>query len=150
MPSLAGSELAKLRGEPLPDGLPAIDVAHCRRVLEAIREAVRAGELTSCHDVAEGGFLVAVAEACLAGDRGATRDGPPSDAFDDAILFGEDSCGFIVSGPREALDRLAERIPLDVFGTVGGDALELDAAAGLRWTLDELRTAHAALAPLFP
>ncbi len=65
----------------------------------------------------------------------------------DEILFGEDSCGFVVSGDREALERLAEQIPLDIFGTVGGDALVLGEE---RWTLDELREAHGALAPLFP
>jgi phosphoribosylformylglycinamidine synthase len=75
---------------------------------------------------------------------------PRQGGVDDALLFGEEPCGFIVSGPREALDRLAERIPLDVFGTVGGDALVVDDEAGLRWTLDELRTARASLAPLFP
>ncbi len=148
-PSLAASELAKLRGEALPDGLPAADLDHCRRVLGAIREAVRAGELSSCHDVAEGGFLVAVAEACLAGGRGASlHAAAPEGEWDDALLFGEGPCGFVVSGAREALDRLAERIPLDVFGTVGGEALEL--GDGMRWSLAELREAHRALAPLFP
>jgi phosphoribosylformylglycinamidine synthase subunit PurL len=147
MPSLAASELAKLRGEPLPDGLPEIDLDHCVRVLDAIRDAVRAGDLTSCHDVAEGGWLVANAEACLLGGIGARlMEGdtgePPLE-----ILFGEDACGFVVSGPRVALERLGEKIPLDIFGTVGGDALEL---GSYRWTLDELRAANGALAPLFP
>src|SRR6478672_5984696 len=32
-PNLAGSELAKLRGEPLPDGLPEVDVALVRKTL---------------------------------------------------------------------------------------------------------------------
>ncbi|HEV8153880.1 MAG TPA: phosphoribosylformylglycinamidine synthase subunit PurL [Solirubrobacteraceae bacterium] len=149
MPSLAASELAKLRGEPLPDGLPAIDLEHCVAVLGAIREAVRGGDLASCHDVAEGGFLVALAEACLLGGLGATMD--PAFAgtaqAPDEILFGEDACGFLVSGERAALERLARRVPLDVFGTVGGEALELGAD---RWTLDELRAAHGALAGLFP
>jgi phosphoribosylformylglycinamidine synthase len=150
-PSLAGSELAKLRGEPLPDALPAIDMDHCVGVLAAIRDAVRAGELSSCHDIAEGGFLVALAEACLAGGRGASLHAPwPPEEREDRLLFGEEPGGFIVSGPREALERLAERIPLDVFGTVGGDTLELGGAPELRWTLDELREAHAGLAPLFP
>ena len=66
-------------------------------------------------------------------------------------LFGERPGGFVVSGPREALDRLGEQIPVDVFGTVGGDAL--DVAIGSlreRWALAELREASSALAPLFP
>ncbi|HSD80829.1 MAG TPA: AIR synthase-related protein, partial [Solirubrobacteraceae bacterium] len=147
-PSPAASELAKLRGEPLPDGLPPVDLEHCTRVLDAVRSAGRAGELSSCHDVAEGGLLVAAAEACLLGGIGAVlRDG--AGALTEDALFGEDACGFVVSGPRAALERLGERIPVDVLGTVGGDALELR-GAGQRWTLDELRTAHRALAPLFP
>src|SRR4051794_24052202 len=122
--SLAASELSKLRGEALPDGLPPIDVAHVVGVLDAVRDAVRDGELSSVHDIAEGGFLVAVAESCLAGGRGAALDlGDTGDVW--TTLFGERSGGFVVSGPREALERLGERVPLDALGTVGGDRLEI-------------------------
>jgi phosphoribosylformylglycinamidine synthase len=149
-PSLAASELAKLWGEPLPDGLPAVDLGAARDVLEAVREAVRAGALSSCHDIAEGGFLVAVAESCLAGGVGATLDlGPSDDPW--RHLFGERAVGFVVSGPVEALDALAQDVPLDVFGTVGGDALALTIAGETsHWTLAELGHAHAALARFFP
>ena len=149
-PSLAASELAKLWGEPLPDGLPAVDLGQARAVLEAVRDAVRAGTLSSCHDVAEGGFLVAVAECCLAGDLGATLDlGPSDDPW--CHLFGERPAGFVLSGPRDALEALAGVVPLDVFGTVGGDAVEVTIAGETsRWALPELRQAHAALARLFP
>jgi phosphoribosylformylglycinamidine synthase len=145
-PSLAGSELAKLRGEALPDGLPAYDLDHCARVLDAVRDAVRTGDLASCHDVAEGGYLVAVAEACLYGDIGVRMDWGDT-PFGDELLFGEDACGFIVSGEPAALDALGERIPLGVFGTVGGDAID---TGSVSWTLQELRAAHGALASLFP
>ena len=144
-PHLPGSELAKLRGEALPDGLPEVDVAAVRAAQEAVRDAVRAGELSSAHDVAEGGFLVAVAECCLAGDVGATLE-TPSDA-DDASLFGEGPGGFVVSGGEDALRRLGERVEVEVVGRVGGDALE---AGGFTVALAELREAHGALAPLFP
>jgi phosphoribosylformylglycinamidine synthase subunit PurL len=149
-PSLAASELAKLWGEPLPDCLPAIELDHARGVLEAVRDAVRAGTLSSCHDVAEGGFLVAVAECCLAGDVGAALDlGPSEDPW--CHLFGERPAGFVLSGPRDALDALADVLALDVLGAVGGDALELTIAGETsRWALDELREAHGALARFFP
>ncbi len=149
-PSLAGGELAKLWGEPLPDGLPSVDLAHARSVLEAVRGAVRGGALSSCHDIAEGGFLVALAECCVAGGVGAALDlGPSEDPW--SALFGERPVGFVVSGPREALDALAQAVPLDVFGTVGGDALELTVAGETsRWDLAELRQAHAALGRFFP
>jgi phosphoribosylformylglycinamidine (FGAM) synthase-like enzyme len=115
-----------------------------------VRDAVRAGALTSCHDVAEGGLLVAVAECCLAGGMGAVLDlGPVDDPL--ARLFGEGPGGFVVSGSREALDALAERVPVAVLGEVGGDALTLRLAdAELSIALDELRGAHAALERLFP
>jgi phosphoribosylformylglycinamidine synthase len=149
-PSLAGGELAKLWGEPLPDGLPAADLAHARGILEAVRDAVRAGALSSCHDVAEGGLLVALAECCLAGGVGAALDlGPSDDPW--CHLFGERPVGFVVSGPRDALDALAQAVPLDVFGTVGGDALEVAVAGETsRWALAELREAHGALGRFFP
>jgi phosphoribosylformylglycinamidine synthase len=149
-PSLGAGELAKLRGEPLPDALLEVDLARERAVLEAVRDAVRAGAVISCHDVAEGGFLVAVAEACLAGGLGAALDlGASDDPW--CHLFGERPGGFVVSGPREALEDLGRRIPLDVFGTVGGDALEVAVGdARERWRLAELREAHGALARLFP
>jgi hypothetical protein len=63
------------------------------------------------------------------------------------VLFGEDACGFVVSGTREALERLGKRIPVDIFGTVGGDELQVGPH---RWSLEDLRSAHRALAPLFP
>ncbi len=53
-PSLAASELAKLHGRPLPDGLAEIDLDAVLAAQAAVREAVRAGVLSSAHDVAEG------------------------------------------------------------------------------------------------
>jgi phosphoribosylformylglycinamidine synthase II len=148
---LPGSELAKLRGEELPDGLPAVDVAALRAAHEAIREAVRAGALSSAHDVAEGGLLVAIAEACLAGDIGvALRIGATDDL--ERTLFGEaPGAGFVVSGSHEALRDLGELVEVDALGTVGGDALDVTSGdTRIVATLDELRTAHGALAALFP
>jgi phosphoribosylformylglycinamidine synthase len=148
--SLAASELSKLRGEALPDGLPEIDVAQVVGVLDAVRAAVRAGELSSAHDIAEGGLLVAVAESCLAGGRGAALDlGDAEDVW--TSLFGERSGGFVVSGPREVLERLGTSVPVSVLGTVGGDRLDIAISSlSESWPLAELQDANGALAPLFP
>jgi phosphoribosylformylglycinamidine synthase II len=70
-PSLEASELAKLLGWPLPDGLQAVDIAVVAATHAAVRHAVRAGSLSSAHDVAEGGLAVALAECCLEGGIGA-------------------------------------------------------------------------------
>ncbi|WP_354700015.1 Phosphoribosylformylglycinamidine synthase subunit PurL [Paraconexibacter sp. AEG42_29] len=150
-PSLAASELAKLRGEALPDGLPAVDIDHVMATQAVIRDAVRSGALASAHDIAEGGFAVAVTEACLAGGLGATlKLGDTDDPF--TRLFGEAPGGFVVSGPADALQALAtDGVPVHVLGEVGGEVLTLAVGDDLVTVpLEQLTAAHAALAPLFP
>jgi phosphoribosylformylglycinamidine synthase II len=150
VPSLVASELAKLHGEALPDGLPEIDVDAVRESQIAVREAVCAGELASAHDVAEGGVAVALAECCLAGNLGADIE-LGEDLGMQTALFGEGPGGFVVSGGEDALRALGERTPVRTIGTVGGDALRisLPAEATLSTTLAELKDAHGALAELF-
>ncbi|MEA2144086.1 MAG: phosphoribosylformylglycinamidine synthase subunit PurL, partial [Solirubrobacteraceae bacterium] len=156
-PQLPGSEVAKLRGEALPVGLPPVDIAALRAAQEAIRAGVRDGSLSSAHDIAEGGLAVAVAESCLAGGLGATIEvSALADAGADAeeldrILFGESpGSGFVVSGSADAVARLGEQVALMVLGAVGGEALEVVAGPiEVVASLEDLRTAHGALAPLF-
>ena len=149
-PSLAASELAKLQGEPLPDGLAEIDLDAVLAAHAAVREAVRTGALSSAHDIAEGGLAVALAECCLAGAVG-TKIALPAATDTLAQLFGEGPGGFVVSGPGEALAELAAQAPLQTLGTVEGDALTIATDAGtLSATLAELAEAHGALAELFP
>jgi phosphoribosylformylglycinamidine synthase II len=149
-PSLAASELHKLRGEPLPHELPEIDLQTVLAAQAAVRAAVRAGALSSAHDIAEGGLAVALAECCLAGPVGA-KITLPAAADTLAQLFGEGPGGFVVSGSREGLATLAAHTPLMLLGTVEGEALAITiAAVTLRATLAELTEAHGALAELFP
>jgi phosphoribosylformylglycinamidine synthase len=72
-PSLAGSELEKLRGV-LSDGLPAVDLGTHAHALAVIREAVRSGLVVAAHDVAEGGLAVALAEMAIPGRVGVRAD----------------------------------------------------------------------------
>ncbi len=152
-PSLAASELAKLRGEALPDGLPEIDIEAIRATQLAVRDAVRAGALASAHDIAEGGLAVALAECCLAGGLGAAvvvdaallAASTPEDA-----LFGEASGGFIVSGGASALSELEAHVPLQRLGRVQDGGLSITAAeVRIEIAMAELAEAHAALAELF-
>ncbi len=149
-PSLAASELAKLHGQSLPDGLAEIDLDAVLAAQATVRDAVRAGALSSVHDITEGGLAVALAECCLAGAVGAKVTLPTTtDPF--TQLFGEGPGGFIVSGPGEALGELAVQTPLQMLGTVGGNELMIATDAGmLSTTLTELAEAHGALAELFP
>jgi phosphoribosylformylglycinamidine synthase II len=170
-PLLPASELAKLRGEQLPDGLPAVDVGAVARAQAAIREAVRAGAVSSAHDIAEGGLGVALAECCLGGELGAHvslgvgsfgaevagatgSEGnwsgiSPATA---AALFGEGSGGFVVSGDEHALRGLQEQTSVQVVGRVGGETLCIEIhsdGVAIELTLAELARAHGALRELF-
>jgi phosphoribosylformylglycinamidine (FGAM) synthase-like enzyme len=155
-PHLDASELAKLWGWELPDGLPPIDIDEVAAAQAAVRDAVRAGALSSAHDIAEGGLAVALAECCLGGGLGA-RVALPADLFgaepagatgreadwsgssaESAVapaiaiagmLFGEGAGGFLLSGGERELLALGERTRVRVVGSVGGQALRIDCPA---------------------
>jgi phosphoribosylformylglycinamidine (FGAM) synthase-like enzyme len=148
VPSLQASELAKLRGEPLPDGLPGFELDAVVVAQGAVRDAVRAGACSSVHDIAEGGLAVALAECCLAGEIGAQVEVDGS--FWEA-MFGEGPGGFVVSGPVQALRDLGEKTAVQLIGTVGGEALRIahPGKETVNATLAELKEVHGALAELF-
>ena len=173
-PSLAASELSKLRGQALPDGLPEIDLGAVRAAQAAVRDAVRAGELSSAHDIAEGGLAIALAECCLAGAVGAEvdlgddfweaislaapgrRSVSPASALVAAALFGEASGGFVVSGGGDALRELGAGTPVVGIGRVGGERLRIgitgaiaDGDGTVAIALAELAGAYAGLGELF-
>jgi phosphoribosylformylglycinamidine synthase len=127
-PSLAGSELAKQRGE-LDTGLPQPDVAAVAAACATVREAVRAGKLSSAHDISDGGLACALAECAIGGGVGCSVDVQPlreRGCSPEDALFGEGPGGFLLSGDREALESLGAT-PL---GEVGGTTIEV--AAGDR------------------
>jgi phosphoribosylformylglycinamidine synthase len=124
-PNLAGSELAKQRGE-LKMGLPRSDITSVAAACTLVRDAIRAGKLASAHDVSDGGLACALAECAIAGGLGCEanlnhlreRGCTPEEA-----LFGEASGGFLVSGDRQALEDLGA-VPI---GTVGGEQIAIGA-----------------------
>jgi phosphoribosylformylglycinamidine synthase subunit PurL len=143
-PSLQASELAKLWGWELPDCLSAVDIDAVSGAQATIRTAVRAGTLSSAHDIAEGGLAVALAECCLAGNLGA-RVSLDDDGLE--FLFGECSGGFVVSGHEQVLHVMSEKTTVKTIGVVEGQSLSIDSQIDL--TLSELADAHDALAELF-
>ena len=101
-PTLAGSELAKQRGE-LDVGLPAPDVGAVAAACATVRDAVRAGAVASAHDVGDGGLACALAESAIGGGLGGRVDLAPlreRGCSPEEALFGEGSGGFLLSGER--------------------------------------------------
>ena len=127
-PNLAGSELAKQRGD-LKMGLPQPDIASVAAACDVVRDAVRAGKLNSVHDISDGGLACAAAESSIAGGLGCQLNLEPlreRGCSPEEALFGEGAGGFLVSGDRAALEELGAAL----LGEVGGESIEI--AAGDR------------------
>ncbi len=139
-PTLAGSELAKQRGE-LGMGLPQPDVAGVVAACAIVRDAVRTGNVSSAHDVSDGGLACALAESAIGGGVGCRVDLQPlrdRGCSPEEALFGEGSGGFLLSGNRAALESLGAV----VIGAVGGTKIEI--AAGDRSLIVGLGDAESA------
>ncbi|MGE5281748.1 MAG: phosphoribosylformylglycinamidine synthase subunit PurL [Chloroflexota bacterium] len=149
-PSLAGSELAKLRGE-LDVGLAQPDVAAVAAACATVRDAVRAGTLSSAHDISDGGLACALAECAIGGGLGCKVDLAPlleHGHSPEEALFGEGPGGFVVSGERAALGAIGAAVigettsdALKIAGDGRDLAVELDAAQSA-WRSLGARTEH--------
>ncbi len=131
-PSLAGSELAKLRGE-LDAGLPGVEIGSVAAAIEVVREAVRSGSVASAHDVSDGGLACAIAECAIAGGVGCRVDLDPlveaRGGSGESALFGEGSGGFVLSGERSALEAIGDDgVEVLMIGEPGGEEIAIDAA----------------------
>lgn len=96
---LGGSHYATLCGD--PGGPPPQPVPNALTRLRTVHRAIAAGLVQACHDCSEGGLGVALAEMCLAGRLGAAVElaavpGAVEVLRDDALLFSESLCRFIV------------------------------------------------------
>ncbi len=129
------------------DGVPPpVDLAAERRNGDFVRSLIRDGRVSACHDVSDGGLLVAVAEMALAGNIGAALTA----AGDAAFWFGEDQGRYVVASadPESLLrDAQAAGVPAAVIGRTGGVALTVPDAKPI--SLAELRGAHEGWFPSF-
>jgi phosphoribosylformylglycinamidine synthase subunit PurL len=126
---------------------PPVDLAAERRNGDFVRAEIAAGRVGACHDLADGGLLVALAEMAMAGGIGAALDlGDLSAGF----LFGEDQGRYLLAtGNAEAVLAAAREksVPARVVGTTGGTELTLAGQGAI--SVEELRRAHEAWLPTY-
>jgi len=110
------------RGRP-----PELNIEREKKMHDAVRAAIRLGEIRSAHDLAEGGLLVALAECAVGGARrlGAAVKLDFPYARLDALLFGEtQSRALITTRPENASAVAAlfelRGVPARRIGTVHG------------------------------
>ena len=118
---------------------PPVDLHAERRNGDLVRGLIGAGVVRACHDLSDGGLLVAVAEMALGGDVGATLDVDGDHGF----WFGEDQARYMlaVADAGPVLAAAAEAgVPAQRVGTAGGDGLTLP--GGIAISLEQVRAAH--------
>jgi phosphoribosylformylglycinamidine synthase len=129
---------------------PPVDLDREKRHGDLVRDLIANGLVTACHDIADGGLLVALAEMALAGGLGARLEA--SDRIDHASLFGEDQARYLIAcKAAHAQDTMARA------GRLGIEALRLGAVTGSRLivgglvsiSLEDLRAAHEGWFPAF-
>lgn len=122
---------------------PPVNLVTERRNGDFVRHQILNGTVAACHDVSDGGLLVALAEMALAGDCGLALDEIPTGLTPQAFFFGEDQGRYVVaaedaSGLLEAAR--AAGIPAVLLGRTGGK--ELTFPGGSSVSLERLREAH--------
>ncbi len=127
---------------------PPVDLEAERKSGDFVRGQILAGAVRACHDVSDGGLLVAVAEMAMAGKAGVELLAPPAGIAPHAFWFGEDQ-GRYVLAMADPAPLLAEAAAAGVaahrIGVAAGDRLTLNGGDAI--SLDTLQEAHARFFP---
>ncbi len=134
---------------------PPVDLGAERQTGDFARGLITAGRVSACHDIADGGLMVALAEMALATLANGEPIGADVEPANGAIplhrwLFGEDQARYLVTArmdEAEAIlaDARTAGIPAARVGVTGGDALTLAGADAI--SLAELNAAHESWLP---
>jgi phosphoribosylformylglycinamidine synthase len=125
---------------------PPVDLDEERRAGEFIRAAIAGGAITACHDVADGGLAVAIAEMALAGNVGAmiNKLRPESNA----ALFAEDQGVYVATICDNCLLTFLARahaagVEVEAIGRTAGSRLIFELPGGDHCVpIADLRQAH--------
>ncbi|WP_374719054.1 phosphoribosylformylglycinamidine synthase subunit PurL [Parageobacillus toebii] len=137
-----GSELQKLLEGRIFGKAPEIDLAAEAKRQQELLTAIQAGVVASAHDIAEGGFAVALAE-CVMSTNGlgakVTVDGDIT-----AQLFSETQSRFIVSVKKENQEKFEQLVEAKLIGEVTNDGtLLVERASGevvIQLSVEQMRS----------
>jgi phosphoribosylformylglycinamidine synthase len=127
---------------------PPVDLDAERRAGELVRHLIADRLVSACHDVSDGGLLVAAAEMALAGGVGLTLARSDDTGPAHAYWFGEDQGRYLVAtADADAVLAAAEKdgVEAAMLGTSGGDALTVDGFDPI--SIADLRQTHEAWLP---
>ncbi|MCW2315522.1 phosphoribosylformylglycinamidine synthase [Rhodoblastus acidophilus] len=129
---------------------PPVDLAAEKRNGDFVRDLISRAQVSSVHDLSDGGLAVGVAEMAMAGKIGATVAAPGGDS--PTKWFGEDQGRYLLAVPAAKAESVlaaakAAGVPTAVIGETGGEALKLGAAAPV--LVRDLLEAHEAWMPAY-
>lgn len=127
---------------------PPVDLAAEKRNGDFVRQEILRGAVSACHDLSDGGLMVAVAEMVMASGVGCELESPDSGIRPEAFWFGEDQARYLV-----CVDNAAEfcahaeqaGVPARLIGQSGGNDLILP--SGVTISAARLVAAHEAFFP---
>ncbi|MBL8877590.1 MAG: hypothetical protein JNG88_00595 [Phycisphaerales bacterium] len=129
----AGASILLVGGLPLS----AFDPAQARNVHSAVSAAMREGLIRACHDVSDGGWLVALAEMAIGGAMGVEIE----TSANVVEPFAELTAGYVVEAPSNETEMflIEQRVPFARIGQCRKDPVI--ALAGNERTLAEVEQA---------
>jgi phosphoribosylformylglycinamidine synthase len=122
---------------------PPVNLVAERRNGDFVRHQIARGGIHACHDVSDGGLLVALAEMALAGDVGCALEEPPQGISLAGFWFGEDQARYVIAAADASGLLAAARsacVPALFLGRTGGNELTCPGIVSI--SLSELREAH--------
>ncbi|MBN35582.1 MAG: phosphoribosylformylglycinamidine synthase II [Rhodospirillaceae bacterium] len=130
---------------------PLVDLDIERRHGNLVRGLITDGTLTCCHDVSDGGIIVALTEMALAANIGCAVDTPSGTGAAHGFWFGEDQARYLVAVPGDGIDitskAAAAGVSAVILGATGGDTLTVD--GGQPISLRTIRDKHEGWLPSF-
>jgi len=130
---------------------PPVDLAAEKKHGAFVRGLIEQGRVDTCHDLSDGGLLVAIAEMALPKGIGACV-GQASIAEALPFWFGEDQARYLIAAPFAEAEKIvaearAAVIPVAELGKTGGADIVIDSKD--RIAVAKLRAAHEGWFPDF-
>ncbi len=129
---------------------PPVDLAKERKTGDAMRGLIASDKISSCHDVADGGLVIALTEMALAGGMGVNIDNGEDVTV--PWLFGEDQGRYLTACAKESADGIVamlkdQGVNAVLIGTTGGDTIAVDGGSSV--ALSTLRELHEGWFPAY-
>ncbi|MGH1363386.1 MAG: phosphoribosylformylglycinamidine synthase subunit PurL [Calditrichia bacterium] len=129
---IGGSEFLKTYYDQITGDCPSLNLELEHRTQQVMLRAIRNGMIQSCHDLADGGLAVALAESCISNrqnQHGASVTLDFAGLRPEWFLFSETQSRFLISVAAADCARVEKHfadLTLTKLGTVGGDTLSIN------------------------